>query len=74
MLKVYVRYCMIVEKIHENISFEQSKRLEQVISFITQKRSESKNYFEKDFYKVLNKAAFGKMMEKVRNRPSSELH
>ena len=59
---------MIVGKNHENISFEQSKRLEQNISFITQKRNKGRNYFEKICYKVPNNAAFGKMMENVRNR------
>ena len=39
MLKFYVRHGMIVEKIHEIISFKQSKWLERFISFNTQKQS-----------------------------------
>ena len=68
MLKFYVRHGMVVEKIHEIISFKQSKWLEKYISFITQKRSKAKKEFEKDFCKLLVNAAFGKMMENVRNR------
>ena len=39
MLKVYVRHGMIDVKIHEIISFKQSKWLERYISFKTQKRN-----------------------------------
>ena len=59
---------MIVEKIHELISFKQSKWLEKDIKFNTQKRNKAKNEFNKDFYKFLNNAFYGKTMENVRNR------
>ena len=36
MLKFYVRHGMVVEKIHEIISFEQNKWLEKYINFDTQ--------------------------------------
>ena len=49
MLKFYVRHGMIIENIHEIISFKQSKWLERYISFNTQKRNNAKNDFEKDF-------------------------
>ena len=68
MLKFYVRHSMIVEKIHEIISFKQSKWLEKYISFNTQKRNRARNDFEKDFFKLLVNAAFGKFLENVRNR------
>ena len=73
MLKFYVRHGMIVEKVHEIISFKQSKWLESYISFNTQKRNKAKNDFEKDFFKLLVKAAFGKFLENVRNRLNLEL-
>ena len=73
MLKFYVRHGMIVEKIHEIISFKQSKWLESYISFNTQKRNKAKNDFEKDFFKLLVNAAFGKFLENVRNRLEIEL-
>ena len=73
MLKFYVRHGMVVEKIHEITSFKQSKWLEIYISFNTQKRNKAKNDFEKDFFKLLVNAAFGKFLENVRNRLDLEL-
>ena len=73
MLKFYVRHGMIVVKIHEIISFKQSKWLERYISFTTQKGNKAKNDFEKDFFKLLVNAAFGKVLENVRNRLELEL-
>ena len=67
MVKFYVRHGMIVEKIHEIVSFKQSRWLEKYISFNTQKRNRGKNDFEKDFFKLLVNAAFGKFLENVRN-------
>ena len=68
MLKFYIRHGMVVDKIHNIISFKQSRWLEKFISFNTQKRNKAKNDFEKDFYKILNNAFYGKTMENVRNR------
>ena len=68
MLKFYVRHGMTVDKIHEIISFKQSKWLEKYMNFITQKRNKLKNEFEKDFSKLFNNAFYGKTMENVRNR------
>ena len=73
MLKFYVRHGMIVEKVHEIISFKQSKWLEKYISFNTQKRNRSKNDFEKEFFKLLVNAAFGKFLENVGNRLRLEI-
>ena len=73
MLKFYVRHGMVVEKIHEIISFKQSRWLEGYISFNTQKRNRAKNDFEKHFFKLLVNAAFGKFLENVRNRLGLEL-
>ena len=73
MLKFYIRHGMIVEKIHEIISFKQSRWLESYMSFNTQKRNKAENDFEKNFYKFLVNAAFGKFLENVRNRLNLEL-
>ena len=68
MLKFYIRHGMIVDKVHEIISFKQSQWLEKYIIFNTQKRNQEVVDFEKDFYKLLNNAFYGKTMENVRNR------
>ena len=65
MLKFYVRHGMVVDKFHKIISFKQSKWLEKHINFNTQKSKNSKNDFEKDFYKMLNNAFYGKTMDNV---------
>ena len=49
MVNFYVIHGMIVEKIHEIISFKRSKLLDKNKNFITQKRNKAENDFEKDF-------------------------
>ena len=73
MLKFYVRHGTVVKKIHVVISFKQGKCLEKYISFNTQKRNKAEKDFEKDFFKLLVNAAFGKFLENVRNRLELEL-
>ena len=67
MLKFYLRHGMIVDKVHNIISFKQSRWLEKYMNINTQKRSRAENDFEKDFYILLNVAFYGKTMENVRN-------
>ena len=74
MLKLYVRHGLVIDKVHEIISFKQSKWLEKYISFNTHKRNRAKNDFENEFFKLLVDAAFGKMMENVRNRLKIEFN
>ena len=68
MLKFYVRHRMVVEKIHEIISFKQGNWLEKYIFLKQKKPNKAKNDFEKDFFKLLVNAAFGNFIENVRNR------
>ena len=68
MLNFYVRHGIVIDEVYEIISFRQSKWLQKYNSFNTQKRTRAKNDFEKDFFLLLVNAAFGKMMEKIRNR------
>ena len=70
MLKFFVRHGMEVVKLHTVISFEQSRWLEKYMSFNTQNRNRAKNEIEKDFYKLLNNAFYGKTTQSVRNRLS----
>ena len=59
---------MVVDKIHEIISFKQCKWLEKFVNFNTQKRNRAKNEIEKNFSKSLISSFFGKTMENVRSR------
>ena len=68
LLKIYVRHGMLMDKVHEKISFKQSKWLVNNINFITQERNQAVKGFEKAFYNKLNNAFYGKTMENVRNR------
>ena len=64
--KIYIRHGMVVDKVHEIISFRQSKWLEKNTSFNAQKRNQAVNDFEKDFYELLINSFYGKTMEIVR--------
>ena len=68
LLKIYVKHGMVVEEIHEIISFKENKWLEKYILFNTQNQNIAKTNFEKDLSKLLVNTASGKLMENVRNR------
>ena len=67
MLKFYIEHGMVIDIFREIISFKQRKWLEKYNNFNTLKRNQLVNDFEKDFYKLLKNAFFGKTMENVRN-------
>ena len=58
---------MVVDKVHEIVSFRQSKLLENYITFNTEKRNLPKNDFEEDFYKLLKNSIYGKTLENFSN-------
>jgi hypothetical protein len=67
-LQYYIQKGLILKKIHRVVRFNQSKWLKPYIEMNSKFRSEAKNDFEKDYYKLLNNAFYGKTMENVRDR------
>eukprot|EP00873_Tetraselmis_striata_P042372 jgi/Tetstr1/462636/TSEL_007620.t1 len=67
-LQLYVKHGMVVTKLHRVVRCFQQPMMKPWIEFNTTKRATAKNDFEKDFYKLMNNACFGKTMENVRAR------
>ena len=59
-LKLQVEQGLHLTNPYRALSFDQSPWLKNYINFNTRKRTAAKNYFEKDFFKLLNNAVFDK--------------
>ena len=72
-LQFYLEHGLKLKKIHRPIKFSQKEILKPYIEFNTDKRKNANNDFEKDVYKLMNNAVFGKTMEDKRKHLDFEI-
>ncbi|XP_047985628.1 uncharacterized protein LOC125226449 [Leguminivora glycinivorella] len=65
-LKECLKNGLVLQKIHRILRFRQSNFLQKYIDLNTRLRQEASTSFEKDFFKLLNNAIFGKTIENKR--------
>ena len=72
-LSLFLSLGMKLKKVRRGLKFQEKNFMKNYIDKNTSLRSQAKNAFEKDLFKLMNNSVFGKTMENVRNRVSIEL-
>lgn len=65
-LQLYCTLGFVVTKVHRILRFRQSRWLADFINHNTSQRAKATNAFEKDFYKLVNNANYGKFIQNNR--------
>ena len=72
-MKQALNHGLRLKKVYKVIEFNQSAWLKRYIDMNAELRKDAKNDFEKAFFKLMNNAVFGKMIENVRKRREIKL-
>ena len=73
LLQYYVKKGLKVTKVHRTLTFKQKPFMNDYIMQNTHYRKCANTDFEKDYFKLMNNACFGKTMENVRSRKDIRL-